>query len=72
MTNLPNQGVLLGAAQYTLYALQKLPVTARDLKQALLAGGSPTTPDAQVNPFEPFIAERCSGRIRVKVRAVVE
>jgi hypothetical protein len=62
----------VAAVQDALSALQKIPVTAGDLKQALLDGGSPATPDDLLKRFEAFIAERCKGRDRSKVRVVVE
>jgi hypothetical protein len=62
----------VAAVQDALSALQKIPVTASDLKQALLDGGSPATPDDLLKRFEAFIAERCKGRDRSKIRVVVE
>jgi hypothetical protein len=62
----------VSAVQDALSALQKIPVTAAELKQALLEGGSPATPDDLLKRFEAFIAERCKGRDRSKVRVVVE
>ena len=58
--------------QAALSRLEKVTVTAQDLKQALLQGGSPATPDELVKRFEALVAERCKGRDRNKVRLVVE
>jgi Family of unknown function (DUF6079) len=62
----------VSAVQAALSRLEKVTVTAQDLKQALLQGGSPATPDELVKRFEALVAERCKGRDRNKVRLVVE
>ncbi|MCP5271841.1 MAG: ATP-binding protein [Burkholderiaceae bacterium] len=62
----------VAAVQDALSALQKIGVTADELKQALLKGGSPATPDDLLKRFETFIADRCKGRDRSKVRVVVD
>jgi hypothetical protein len=62
----------VAAVQDALSALQKIGVTADELKQALLKGGSPATPDDLLKRFEAFITDRCKGRDRSKVRVVVD
>ena len=43
-----------------------------DIKQALLAGGSPATPEELRRRFESFMTERCKGKDASKLRFVVE
>ena len=42
------------------------------VKQALLAGGSPATPEDLRRRFESFMTERCKGKDASKLRFVVE
>ena len=58
--------------QDALSALQRIHVAAGDLKQVQLDDGSPATPDHLLKRFESFIADRCKGRDRSKVRIVVD
>ncbi|MFB1485585.1 MULTISPECIES: DUF6079 family protein [unclassified Thiocapsa] len=60
------------AIQEALSGLEKIAVSGDDIKQALLAGGSPATPDDLRKRFETFLAERCKGKDAGKLRFVVE
>ena len=62
----------IGAVQEALAGLEKISVSADDIKQALLAGGSPGTPDELRKRFQTFLSERCKGKDTTKLRFVVE
>jgi hypothetical protein len=47
----------IGAVQEALSGLEKIIVSADDIKQALLAGGSPAAPEELRKRFEAFLAE---------------
>ena len=58
--------------QEALSGLEKIGVTSDDIKQALLQGGSPATPDDLRKRFETFMNDRCKGKDASKLRFVVE
>ena len=58
--------------QEALSGLEKIIVSADDIKQALLLGGSPATPDELRKRFEAFLNDRCKGKDTSKLRFVVE
>ncbi|MDY0042523.1 MAG: DUF6079 family protein, partial [Desulforhabdus sp.] len=58
--------------QEALSGLEKILVTGDDIKQALLTGGSPATPEDLRRRFESFMTERCKGKDASKLRFVVE
>ena len=62
----------VAAVQEALSGLEKIVVTGDDIKQALLAGGSPATPDDLRKRFESFMNDRCKGKDASKLRFVVE
>ena len=62
----------IAAAQEALSGLEKITVTSEDIKQALLQGGSPATPDDLRKRFEAFLNDRCKGKDTSKLRFVVE
>ena len=62
----------IAAAQEALSGLEKITVTSEDIKQALLQGGSPATPDDLRKRFEAFLNDRCKGKDTTKLRFVVE
>ena len=62
----------VAAVQEALSGLEPVTVTGEDIKQALLAGGSPATPDELRKRFETFINDRCKGKDAGKLRFVVE
>jgi hypothetical protein len=62
----------IGALQEALANLEKIIVSADDIKQALLSGGSPAAPDELRKRFESFLNERCKGKDTSKLRFVVE
>ena len=62
----------ISAVQEALSGLEKIIVSAGDIKQALLSGGSPAAPDELRKRFEKFLAERCKGKDTSKLRFVVE
>ena len=43
-----------------------------EIKQALLQGGSPATPDDLRKRFDTFMNERCKGKDATKLRFVIE
>ncbi|MBU9314573.1 ATP-binding protein [Burkholderia multivorans] len=62
----------VAAVQEALSGLEKIVVTGDDIKRALLAGGSPATPEDLRKRFESFLSERCKGKDASKLRFVVE
>ena len=62
----------VAAVQEALSGLEKIVVTSDDIKKALLAGGSPATPEDLRKRFEAFLNERCKGKDASKLRFVVE
>mgnify|MGYP001627038986 FL=1 len=62
----------VAAVQEALSGLEKIVVTGDDIKKALLAGGSPATPEDLRKRFESFLSERCKGKDASKLRFVVE
>ncbi len=62
----------VSAVQEALSGLEKIAVTSDDIKQALLLGGSPATPDDLRKRFEAFLTDRCKGKDTSKLRFVVE
>lgn len=62
----------VGAVQEALSGLEKIAVSRDDIRDALLAGGSPATPDDLRKRFEAFINERSRGKDASKLRFVVE
>ncbi len=62
----------VAAVQEALSGLEKIVITGDDIKQALLAGGSPATPDDLRKRFESFLNEHCKGKDATKLRFVVE
>jgi hypothetical protein len=62
----------ISAVQEALSGLEKISVSADDIKQALLSGGSPAAPDELRRRFENFLNDRCKGKDTSKLRFVVE
>jgi len=62
----------VAAVQEALSALEKINVSGEDIRQALLQGGSPTTPEDLRKRFESFLNDRCKGKDTTKLRFVVE
>lgn len=62
----------IGAVQEALSGLEKIAVSRDEIRDALLAGGSPATPDDLRKRFETFINERSRGKDASKLRFVVE
>ena len=62
----------VAAVQEALSGLEKIVVTGDDIKKALLAGGSPATPDELRRRFDAFMNERCKGKDAGKLRFVIE
>ena len=60
------------AVQEALSGLEKIPVKGDEIKQALLQGGSPATPDDLRKRFDTFMNERCKGKDATKLRFVIE
>jgi hypothetical protein len=60
------------AVQEALSGLEKINVRGDDIRQALLQGGSPATPDDLRKRFEAFLNDRCKGKDIAKLRFVVE
>ena len=62
----------IAAVQEALSGLEKITVTSEDIKQALLQGGSPATPEDLRKRFEALLNDRCKGKDTTKLRFVVE
>lgn len=62
----------IAAIQEALSGLEKVVITAEDVKTALVSGGSPAKPDDLRKRFENLINERCKGKDASKLRFVVE
>ena len=62
----------VSAIQEALSGLEKIGISAEDIKQALLHGGSPAKPDELRARFEKFLGDRCKGKEASKLRFVVE
>jgi hypothetical protein len=60
------------AVQEALSGLEKIAVKGDEVKQALLQGGSPATPDELRKRFDTFMNERCKGKDATKLRFVIE
>ncbi|MGB4335283.1 MAG: DUF6079 family protein [Chromatiaceae bacterium] len=60
------------AVQEALSGLEKIAVKGDEIKQALLQGGSPATPDELRKRFDTFMNERCQGKDATKLRFVIE
>lgn len=60
------------AVQEALSGLEKITVKADELRQALLQGGSPATPDELRKRFDTLISERAKGKDATKLRFVIE
>ncbi len=68
----PMTSEFANAVQEALSGLEKIAVKGDEIKQALLHGGSPATPDDLRKRFDTFINERCKGKDSTKLRFVVE
>lgn len=62
----------VSSVQEALSGLEKIAVISEDIKNALLHGGSPATPEDLRKRFEVFLNERCKGKDATKLRFVVE
>ena len=62
----------VAAVQEALSGLEKINVSSADIRQALLQGGSPATPEDLRKRFESFLSDRCKGKDTTKLRFVVE
>lgn len=62
----------VSAVQEALSGLEKIGISSDDIKNALLQGGSPTTPEDLRKRFETFLNDRCKGKDASKLRFVVE
>lgn len=62
----------VAAIQEALSGLEKINVSSADIRQALLQGGSPATPEDLRKRFEAFLTDRCKGKDTTKLRFVVE
>ena len=72
--NLPDPvpPAFISAVQEALSGLERIDVASDDIKQALLHGGSPATPDDLRKRFETFLNDRCKGKDAGKLRFVIE
>lgn len=62
----------VAAVQEALSGLEKINVSSADIRQALLQGGSPATPEDLRKRFVSFLNDRCKGKDTTKLRFVVE
>jgi hypothetical protein len=60
------------AVQEALSGLQKVVITASDLRGALLAGGTPVTPPELKKRFDDYLAELAKGKEPARIRIVIE
>ena len=60
------------ALNEVLSGLIKIPITLDALQQALLAGGSPATPEEMKKRFDAFLTDLSKGKDSSKVRIVLE
>lgn len=58
--------------QEALSGLEKIEVKSDEIKQALLQGGSPATPDDLRKRFDALISDRSKGKDATKLRFVIE
>jgi len=58
--------------QEALSGMEKVVVASDDIRNALLKGGSPATPEDLRKRFEAFLDDRCKGKDTTKLRFVVE
>jgi hypothetical protein len=80
VTGFANQGELpsivtpefVQAVKDAVSGLEKIVVTGDEIRQALLEGGSPVTPDEPRKRFDGLVTERCKGKETSKLRFVVE
>ena len=63
---------LIEAVKDVLSGLQKVSVTAGDLRDALLSGGSPATPAEIKERFDTYLDGLVKGKDAGKVRIVLE
>lgn len=68
----PMTAEFANAVQEALSGLEKIAVKGDEIKQALLQGGSPATPDDLRKRFDTFMNERCRGKDATKLRFVIE
>ncbi len=68
----PMTAEFANAVQEALSGLEKIAVKGDEIKQALLQGGSPATPDDLRKRFDTFMNERCKGKDATKLRFVIE
>ena len=68
----PMTSEFANAVQEALSGLEKIAVKGDEIKQALLEGGSPATPDDLRKRFDTFMNERCKGKDATKLRFVIE
>ena len=62
----------VAVVQEALSGLEKINVSSSDIRQALLHGGSPATPEDLRKRFESFLNDRCKGKDITKLRFVVD
>ncbi len=62
----------VAAVQEALSGLEKINVSSAEIRQALLQGGSPATPEDLRKRFDFFLNDRCKGKDTTKLRFVVE
>ena len=60
------------AVQEALSGLEKITVKGDEIRNALLLGGSPATPDDLRKRFDAFVGERCKGKDSTKLRFVID
>jgi hypothetical protein len=62
----------VSAVQEALSGLERIDVTAAEIRSALLQGGSPATQEDLRKRFDNFLLDRCKGKDASKLRFVVE
>ena len=72
--NLPDPVIpeFVASIQEALSGLEKIVITGEEIKDALLVGGSPATPDDLRKRFDHLLTDRCKGKDNSKLRFVIE
>ena len=67
----PLTPAFITALQEAFSGLERVDVTGEEIRQALLLGGSPATPDELRKRFDTFMNERCKGKDATRLRFVI-
>jgi len=68
----PMTSEFANAVQKALSGLEKIEVKGDEIKQALLQGGLPATPDDLRMRFDVLMNNLCKGKDSIKLRIIIE